>query len=152
MLQPDLLASLRPINRLLYLDQELPTMSQLTPLGKVLHANYKTYLLDDLLVKTDRCTMSNSLEARAPFLDRDLVEYVAMLPDALKLDRGRYKVVLRDAFQDLLPQLFNNAEKWVSVCHSILGSGMTCKSLLTRCYCLVMRIIESTCVPRSYTT
>jgi asparagine synthase (glutamine-hydrolysing) len=103
MLQPDLLASLRPINRLFYLDQELPKMAKLTPLGKVLHANYKTYLLDDLLVKTDRCTMSNSLEARAPFLDQELVEYVTMLPDALKLDRGRYKVVLREAFQDLLP-------------------------------------------------
>src|SRR5262249_23509552 len=55
------------------------------------------------LVKTDRATMANSLEARSPFLDRELVEYVAALPDTFKL-RGRVsKAILRDAFADLLP-------------------------------------------------
>ena len=79
-------------------------MEPLSTLGKLLHANYKTYLLDDLLVKTDRCTMANSLEARSPFLDTALVEYAATIPDALKLRRGRTKIILRDAFADLLPQ------------------------------------------------
>jgi len=54
-------------------------------------------------VKTDRCTMANSLEARAPFLDRELVEYVAALPDEFKLQGRRTKAILRDAFSDLLP-------------------------------------------------
>ena len=51
-------------------------MAGRSPLSQVLHANFASYLADDLLVKTDRCTMANSLEARSPFLDRELVEYV----------------------------------------------------------------------------
>ena len=65
--------------------------------------NFTSYLADDLLVKADRCTMANSLEARSPFLDRSLVEYVASLPDDLKLRGGRTKYILREAFADLIP-------------------------------------------------
>jgi asparagine synthase (glutamine-hydrolysing) len=43
------------------------------------------------------------VEARAPFLDRELVEYVAALPDDLKLRGRRTKFILRRAFADLLP-------------------------------------------------
>ena len=71
--------------------------------SQLLHANFTSYLADDLLVKTDRCTMANSLEARSPFLDRELIEYAAALPDDLKLHGRRTKVILRDAFPDLLP-------------------------------------------------
>ena len=54
-------------------------MEGLSTLSRLLHANFTSYLPDDLLVKTDRCTMANSLEARSPFLDRELIEYVAAL-------------------------------------------------------------------------
>ncbi len=74
--------------------------SQLTTL---LYLNIKTYLLDDLLVKMDRCSMAHALEVRSPFLDRALLEYVFALPDATKLRWGRTKVILRQAFADLLP-------------------------------------------------
>jgi asparagine synthase (glutamine-hydrolysing) len=47
--------------------------------------------------------MANSLEARSPFLDRELVEYAAGLPDDLKLQGRRTKAILRDAFPDLVP-------------------------------------------------
>jgi asparagine synthase (glutamine-hydrolysing) len=76
---------------------------RLSPLNQLLAVNFKTYLPDDLLVKTDRCTMANSLEARCPFLDTALVEYVATLPDFFKLDGRRTKVILREAFADLIP-------------------------------------------------
>ncbi len=72
-------------------------------LNRLLYLNLKTYLLDDLLVKMDRCSMAHGLEARSPFLDRALMEYVFTLPDSMKLRRGRTKVVLRRAFADLLP-------------------------------------------------
>ena len=49
----------------------------LSPLSQLLAANFATYLPGDLLVKTDRCTMANSLEARCPLLDTALIEYVA---------------------------------------------------------------------------
>jgi len=74
-----------------------------SPLTQLLYVNLKTYLLDDLLVKMDRCAMAHALEARSPFLDRELLEYVFTLPDGMKLRWGRTKVVLRQAFADLLP-------------------------------------------------
>jgi len=101
--RPDVLAGLAPIDKLRHIAAERPRMAGRSTLGQVLHANFTSYLADDLLVKTDRCTMANSLEARSPFLDRELVEYAAALPDHLKLERGRTKVILREAFPDLLP-------------------------------------------------
>lgn len=75
-----------------------------TPLSRLLYLNLKTYLLDDLLVKMDRCAMAHGLEARSPFLDRALVEYAFSLPDHFKLRRIRTKAILRRAFADLLPE------------------------------------------------
>ena len=103
LLRPDLLASLMPVDRLRYIARDMPLMAGRSTLSKVLHANFASYLPDDLLVKTDRCTMANSLEARSPFLDRELIEYVAQLPDDLKLKSRHTKVILREAFADLLP-------------------------------------------------
>jgi asparagine synthase (glutamine-hydrolysing) len=61
------------------------------------------YLPDDLLVKVDIASMANSLEVRAPFLDRQLVEYAMRLPTRLKIRGGRGKWLLRRAFADVLP-------------------------------------------------
>lgn len=72
-------------------------------LSRLLYLNARTYLLDDLLPKMDRMTMAHGLEARSPFLDRELVEYVAGLPDALKRRGGSGKIVLRRAVADLVP-------------------------------------------------
>ena len=72
-------------------------------LSQLLYLNMKTYLLDDLLVKMDRCSMAHALETRSPFLDRELVEYAAGLPDHMKVRWGRTKIMLRRAFADLLP-------------------------------------------------
>ena len=76
---------------------------RISPLSQLLAVNFATYLPGDLLVKTDRCTMANSIEARCPLLDTALVEYVAGLPDGWKLDGRRTKAILRDAFSDLIP-------------------------------------------------
>jgi len=74
-----------------------------SPLSRFLYLNMKTYLLDDLLVKMDRMSMANSLEARSPFLDKDLIGYVASLPDTMKLRGWRTKYILKKAFSDILP-------------------------------------------------
>ena len=103
LLRPEFVASLRPIDRLAYLNGSRAQMEGRSTLNRLLLANFTSYLADDLLVKTDRCTMANSLEARSPFLDRELVEYVAALPDRFKLDGRRTKAILRDAFADLVP-------------------------------------------------
>jgi asparagine synthase (glutamine-hydrolysing) len=92
------------IDPLAYLRGDLARLERVpTTLGKVLDVNFSTYLPGDLLVKMDRCAMANSLEARSPFLDTALIEYVTGLPDDYKLAGRRTKAILRDAFADLLP-------------------------------------------------
>jgi asparagine synthase (glutamine-hydrolysing) len=83
----------------------------LSPLTRVLRRNFEGYLVDDLLVKADRCSMANALEVRSPFLDRELTEYVMGLPDAYKLAGRRRKVILRAAFADMLPPAVSSRGK-----------------------------------------
>src|SRR4029450_12575018 len=54
-------------------------------LARLLQVNFKTYLLDDLLVKMDRMSMAHGLESRSPFLDTAVVEFGASLPDRLRM-------------------------------------------------------------------
>jgi asparagine synthase (glutamine-hydrolysing) len=72
-------------------------------LAELLYTDFTLYLQDDLLTKVDRATMLTSLEARAPFLDHDLVEFVAALPSHLKLRGINGKAILRDAVRRRLP-------------------------------------------------
>jgi asparagine synthase (glutamine-hydrolysing) len=73
-------------------------------LDRILRTDTLTYLPEDLLVKMDRATMANSLEARAPLLDHRLVEFVARLPSRRKIARGKTKVVLREIAHRLMPR------------------------------------------------
>jgi asparagine synthase (glutamine-hydrolysing) len=57
----------------------------------------------DILTKVDRMSMAESLEVRAPFLDRRLATYALSLPAHLKMRRGSGKVVLREAMRGRLP-------------------------------------------------
>lgn len=69
----------------------------------MLAADVAWYLPTDLLVKMDIATMANSLEARSPFLDRDLAEFAATLPTDLKLRGRESKYILKRALADLVP-------------------------------------------------
>ena len=62
------------------------------------------YLQDDILTKTDRATMMNSLESRAVFLDNDLVEFCRRLPRRFKIRNGERKYLLRRVAETLLPR------------------------------------------------
>jgi asparagine synthase (glutamine-hydrolysing) len=111
LLRADFAASIQPIDKLHYLAAERSRLEGRSALSRLLHVNFTSYLADDLLVKVDRCTMAHSLEARSPFLDRELVEYASQLPDRLKLSGRRTKVVLREAFADLIPPEINRRGK-----------------------------------------
>lgn len=62
------------------------------------------YLPDDLLVKTDRTSMAHSLEARVPFLDREVYELASALPLGLRIRAGAKKRLLRKAIEPLVPR------------------------------------------------
>jgi asparagine synthase (glutamine-hydrolysing) len=72
-------------------------------LDRLLALNIETYLLDDLLVKTDRTSMAHGLEVRSPFLDTELVQFASRLAPSLKVRGLSLKRVLRRAVSDLLP-------------------------------------------------
>jgi asparagine synthase (glutamine-hydrolysing) len=60
------------------------------------------YLPNDILAKVDRAAMMNSLEARAVFLDNDLVEFARRLPARFKYRKGERKYLLKRAMAPLL--------------------------------------------------
>jgi len=73
------------------------------PLNRVLWLDFVTYLPDDLLVKVDRATMLASVEARAPFLDREVMELVLPAPSSLKVRGFTTKAILKEAARGLVP-------------------------------------------------
>jgi asparagine synthase (glutamine-hydrolysing) len=62
------------------------------------------YLVDDLLVKTDRASMAHSLEARVPYLDTVVTNLALALPTRQKVRGLAKKVLLRKAAAPLLPR------------------------------------------------
>ncbi|BAP56600.1 asparagine synthase, glutamine-hydrolyzing [Thioploca ingrica] len=73
-------------------------------IDKILQFFTKLYLQDDILVKIDRASMLVSLEARSPFLDIELVNFVRQLPSDYKFRHGQTKYILKKALEPLLPK------------------------------------------------
>jgi asparagine synthase (glutamine-hydrolysing) len=66
---------------------------------------------NDMLVKVDLMSMAHGLEVRTPFLDHNVVEYANGIPSNLKVDRGQGKIILKRAFDDILPKTILNRKK-----------------------------------------
>lgn len=73
-------------------------------INTMLAIDYKTYLLDDILVKVDRATMSVGLEGREPFLDHRIIEFVSALPSYYKIRNGEKKYILKSIVHDYIPK------------------------------------------------
>lgn len=74
------------------------------------------YLQDNILVKTDRASMRYGLEARAIFLDNDLVDFIAQIPARFKYRHGRGKRLLHDALSGIVPDwVFDRPKKGFGV-------------------------------------
>ena len=81
------------------------------PLARLQDVDLGIYLPDDLLVKTDRTSMANSLELRVPFLDPVVSDLAMALPTNLKVRGFAKKWLLRRALAPLLPRAITHGRK-----------------------------------------
>jgi len=72
----------------------------------------QSYLPNALLVKMDITSMAHSLEMRSPLLDHELMEYVARLPGAWKVDGETTKRIFKHALRPWLPASILDRPKW----------------------------------------
>ena len=75
-----------------------------TALRRLLYFDQTSWLPDNLLERGDRMTMAASIEARVPFLDHKLAEFVSSLPDEYRVRGMATKWILRTAAKQILPE------------------------------------------------
>jgi asparagine synthase (glutamine-hydrolysing) len=83
----------------------------LDPLSQMLYIDTRAHLPDDLLMVGDKTAMANSIEARVPYLDRRIIEFVESVPPSLKLKGFRGKYLHKKALERWLPQHVVHARK-----------------------------------------
>jgi len=100
---PDFLAAVDAAHPARVFAQHLERASARSPLKRLLYADLKVWLPDNLLLRGDQLSMAASIEERVPFLDHKLVELAARIPGRL-LTRGfQTKALLKDALRPYLP-------------------------------------------------
>jgi asparagine synthase (glutamine-hydrolysing) len=80
-------------------------------LNDLMRIDLEKYVPGNMLVKSDRMAMANSLEVRTPFLDKDFAEFCISLPDSLKLNSEHDKIILREAMQSYWTETIRNRGK-----------------------------------------
>lgn len=79
-------------------------VEHLEPFSQLLYVDTRMSLPDDLLLYGDKLSMANSVEARVPFLDLELLEFVERLPPSFKLRGRTAKYVHKRAANAMLPK------------------------------------------------
>lgn len=72
--------------------------------NNLLAVDYKTFLVDNNLVKVDRATMAVGLEGREPMLDHHIIEFLAQLPSDMKIRDGVTKWLLKEIVHKYIPK------------------------------------------------
>jgi asparagine synthase (glutamine-hydrolysing) len=80
-----------------------PALNSLDELGGLQLLELRSSLPDELLMYGDKISMAHSLEARVPFLDREVVEYIQRLGPHFKVRNGRLKWLHRKVCRQFLP-------------------------------------------------
>ena len=80
--------------------------------NSVLKTDLDLVLASDMLVKVDLMSMANSVEVRCPFLDHHVVEFAFSLPSEYKINKTGRKMILKDAFRNILPaEIYNRGKR-----------------------------------------
>lgn len=101
--QPDFVKRLKKTNPFESYKQVYKELTGLDRLQSMLYTDMQIILPHTFNEKVDKVNMYHSIEARVPFLDKDLVEYVMRLPSSYKLRKGITKSFLREIVTDLIP-------------------------------------------------
>nr|NNM90995.1 asparagine synthase (glutamine-hydrolyzing) [Bacilli bacterium] len=78
---------------------------------KMQYLDLHTWLPGDILMKADKMTMTNSLELRVPFLDKEVFALASQIPASYRLQNNTTKYVLREAVKPLLPEAVATRKK-----------------------------------------
>jgi asparagine synthase (glutamine-hydrolysing) len=98
--------------------------------------DYGYYLEPDVLVKVDRATMANSIEARSPFLDYRMVELGLSIPNKFNINGNQGKILLRKLAERHLPASVSKAPK--------KGFGLPLRSWITESIkCEVLNLVKT---------
>jgi len=73
--------------------------------------DYHHYMVDDILTKVDRATMSVSIEGREPLLDHRIAEFMAQVPFKYKYKDGTSKYLLKKVLERYIPKEITNRPK-----------------------------------------
>lgn len=92
--------------------QDLVPIGEDDLLQRATRTDFRGFLTEDILVKVDRASMLSSLEVRAPFLDRDVIDFAfGKVPSGLKATPYDRKILLKCLADDVLPASFDRKRK-----------------------------------------
>lgn len=87
-----------------HLRRTFESLTAREPLNRMLEAEFRTILPDQVLTFVDRLSMAHSLEVRSAYLDTDVVNFVTALPDRMKIRAGDTKYLLKRAALRYFPR------------------------------------------------
>lgn len=101
------------INQMKFIDQQFRELKGrgVDDQKRIQYVDYNTVLEGQMLPKVDRASMLTSLETRVPMLAQDIVELAFNMPSEFKIKGLRQKIILKDAFRDLLPDELFRTQK-----------------------------------------
>ena len=92
------------IEHQLILTNDESSLAELSSIERMMAFDILNYLPTDILTKVDRAAMAVSLETRIPFLDYNVIEFAASLPESHKVSNGVGKKILREVLYKYVPR------------------------------------------------
>lgn len=80
-------------------------------LNDIMRIDIEKFVPGNMMVKSDRMAMANSLEVRTPFLDLDFAEFCIQLPEQLKLNSEHDKIILRESMNSYWTESIRKRKK-----------------------------------------